>query len=463
MRPDARSGGAMSLCVTAVLALSWAQGAAAQPSAKPSVVVRPFAGPSASRARDAVVQGLRKSKRYEIVPNERAESAAARLGADLSTDAGRAAVGRELGLGGFVSGAIEKRGRQFVLELLVHGGATGAQTGQRTFQGRKPGPLLGQVRRRFPAELRRTPLELEQAAVPEPAPPAQLEVTPSEPQAKPDRTGEAADRDQAAAAAREAAEEAEAEAEAEAAEGDGEDAPALEVALGVRLMTRSFSYQEPMTRLPEHSVSPTPAGHVQLRAYPGAPFMRGIAAHLGLELSGLLMLPVEAQDGPSIFETTSKAFGVGLRGRIPLWPSELGIHAGWGAHDIEISDSQFDGDPEVPSVAYNFLRLGADARIALSSELALTVRASYLLLLGYGELAEVRWFPEASGFGIEAQLGAAYALGGPFWAVADLGFTRYSMTLNVEPPPAGSAAMPRVAEGAVDQLFFGTLGAAIRL
>jgi hypothetical protein len=455
MRPDPRRSaalGGLAACLTALLAMSWAHGAAAQPAARPRLVVRPFQGPSAARARDAVVQALRKTRRYELVPNERAESAAGQLGADLSTDAGRAAVGRELGLAGFVSGTIEKRGRQLVLELLVHGGATGVQTGQRTWQARKPGPLLGQIRRRFPAQLRQTPLELEQPAAPEPAPPPQLDVTPAEPKAEPAAPSEPSRRDEAAALE-----------EAEEAEAVGEEAPALEVTLGVRLMTRSFSYEQPMTRLPEHSVSPTPAGHVQLRVYPAAPFMRGMAAHLGLELSGLLMLPVEAQDGPSIFETTSKGFGVGLRGRIPLWPSELGVHAGWAAHDIEISDSQFDGDPEVPSVAYRFLRLGADGRIALSTAFVLTVRASYLLLLGYGELAEEPWFPDASGGGIEAQLGAGYALGGPFWAVADLGFTRYFMTLNVEPAQSGAAVMPRVAEGAVDQLFFGTLGAALRL
>lgn len=466
MRCDARRARAGSLI--AVLALLSAHGAAAQPSAKPRVVVRTFEGPSAARVRDAVVQALRKTKRYEVVPNDRAEEAAGRLDADLTTDAGRAAVGRELALSGFVSGTIEKRGKQFAFELIVHGGSSGTQTDERTFRARKPGPLVGQVRRRFSTQLRRKPLELEQPAKAEP----QLQVTEAEPepeaeaepQAEPEAESEQKKRkprddDEAEREAREAAEAEGGEGGAEA----GEDWPALELALGARAMTRSFTYEAPVTQLPEHRVSLTPAGQVQLRFYPAAPFTGGFAAHVGLELYGQLMLPVEAKDGPSVFETSSWAFGGALRARIPLWPSELGVHAGWGAHDVEIADSQFGGDPEVPSVAYRFLRFGADARIVLSERFALSLRASYLLLLGYGELAEERWFPDASGFGLDAQLGAGYALGGPFWAEAGVGMTRYSLTLNVEPAPSGSTVTPRDAEGAVDQQFFGSLAIALRL
>jgi len=440
--------------LAALLALAPAQPAAAKPAARERVVVRTFSGPGAARVRDAVVQALNKTRRYEMVPNDRAEETAQEIGADLSTDAGRAAVAGRLELSGFVSGTIEKRGRQLVLELQVHGGASGAVTDARTFRAARPPKLVAQVKRRLPADLRRSPLQLEApaAAVEEP-PPEITEAAPeTEPQfAQPEPTPgpEGADDE----------DEAEPDAEDEAGE-----ATALEAAVGVRFMTRSFAYQQPATRLPEHSVALTPALDARLRWYPAASFTDGFVANLGVEAYAQLMLTVEATDGPAVYDTSSNAFGANARVRIPLDASELGIHLGWGAHDVEIGDSQFGGDPEVPSVAYRFLRIGADGRIALSESFALTLRASYLVLLGFGELAEEPWFPDASGGGIQAQAGVSYALVGPLWLEADLGILHYFLSMNVEPATApAEAALQRLADGASDQQLSAMLALALRL
>ena len=446
--------------LAAAVVLCSPQLAVAKPAPKERVVVRSFSGPTAARVRAAVVQALGKSKRYEMVPSDRADDAAQELGADLSTDAGRAAVARRLELSGFVSGTIAKKGRQFVLTLEVYGGASGTMTEDRTFRGRKPAALVGVVKRRLQADLRRKPLQLgapEAEPEPEPEPEPSVVESEPEPEAEPEPVAE-----QEPAAADDEPED-DAEQEPEPSGEDAEHATVLELGLGVRFMTRSFTYEQPQTHLPEHSIAFTPAGQGQVRWYPAAHFTQGFASHLGLEAYGRLMATVEATDGPSVYQTKSHAFGVNLRGRIPLWPSGIGLHAGWGAHDIEVTDSQFGGDPEVPSVAYSFLRLGADARIALSSDFALSLRASYLVLLGFGELAEETWFPDASGSGIEAQLGAGYALVGPLWIELDLGLLRYFLSMNVEPADPSAAATQRVAEGASDQLLFATLGLSLRL
>jgi len=442
--------------LAAVLALAQAQPAAAKPAGKERVVIRTFTGPGAARVRDAVVQALTRTKRYEMVPNDRAEETAQEIGADLSTDAGRAAVASRLEVSGFVSGTIEKRRRQLVLDLQVHGGASGAVTDARTFRAARPPKLIAQVKRRLPADLRRSPLKLEAPApaVEEP-PPEVTEATPEpEPQfAQPEPSP----------AREDAADEDEAEPDPEGDTGAG-DATALEALVGARFMTRSFAYQQPATRLPEHSVALTPALHAQLRWYPAASFTQDFVSNLGVEAYAQLMMTVEATDGPAVYDTSSNAFGANARVRIPIDASELGIHLGWGAHDVEIGNSQFGGDPEVPSVAYRFLRIGADGRIALSESFALTLRASYLVLLGFGELAEELWFPDASGGGIQAQVGASYALVGPLWLEADLGILHYFLSMNVEPAAVPAmAAMQRVAEGASDQQLSAMLALALRL
>jgi hypothetical protein len=448
-----------ALWLSGLLVTAWAGAARADPQPKPRVAIRAFDGPGAARVRAAVVKAFTASRRFELVPSSRVEETTAERSADPNSAEGRALVAAELALDGLVDGRLSRRGRSFELVLQVYSGESLEPTVERTYRARRTPALAALVRRRLLAELRRSrqPLSIQVRR----APGASVQDEPSarESEASPEAES---------VAVQESVPEAGVEAEPmPAAEPEAESAAsaaltAIEFALHVRVLTRDYAYRDATANLPEHSWRPTPAIRLQTRWYPAAHFTDGLAAFLGVELHAQLMLPIEARQGVSIHSTESRVFGGGLRLRIPLAPSEVALHAGLGAHDVVIGDSQFGGDPGVPSAAYRFARFGADARIALSSTLRLELRASYLVMTAFGEIADVRWFPHTTGGGVEAELGASYALAPPLWLEAGVHAVRYDLTFNSRPDDPSVVVRRRIAAGAADLQLGGVLGLALR-
>ncbi|MNC91860.1 hypothetical protein D3C83_81900 [compost metagenome] len=84
------------------------------------------------------------------------------------------------------------------------------------------------------------------------------------------------------------------------------------------------------------------------------------------------------------------------------------------------------------------------------------------MLLAYGELGGPDWFPHTSGGAVEAGLGVSYALAPPLWLEAELGFTRYFLSFHPETGDPSVVVTRRIAGGAIDQHYSGSLGAALR-
>ena len=415
-------------------------------SAQARVGVGSFEGPSGSRARASVVQAIEKDGATVVGEND-VQAAADASHADIATGTGRMAVARELKLSALVAGVVQHaRGGQLNARITVYDGATGSQLGEATIGARAPA-LVRRVRAEFSSELGaaiaqgRAP---ETEADTEPAPAVEAEsdaVTEAEP--KPD----VADRP---------------EPEPEAAH---QPRPrALEVSLGVRVQTRGFHYNDALTSLGEHSLDPTPAARLELRWYPAAHFTDGFIANLGLDVHAQMMWPVDATRGSLSFNTTSKAFGAGLRLRVPLGApdkNELGVLVGYGVQDFVIDDASGGQKPGVPAVSYGFVRIGADGRWVLSSSLSLDLRAAYLVLTGYGQLAAPAWYPHTSGGGVEADLTLGIALSEMLAIRVGAGMVRYFMSLNPKPTDAGVLVNGRIAGGATDQMLYGTAGLAL--
>ena len=75
------------------------------------------------------------------------------------------------------------------------------------------------------------------------------------------------------------------------------------------MLMRDYSYHDTPVKLAEHTLSPTPAFRLGMRWYPAAHFTSGAGANIGLDLSGMLMLPVDAKGSTDTFKTSSLAFG----------------------------------------------------------------------------------------------------------------------------------------------------------
>lgn len=409
-------------------------------SAQRRVGVRSFAGPAASRARAAVVQAIEKDGATVVGENELGGAADA-VHADLATDAGRMAVARELKLSALVAGVVEHaRGGQLKARITVFDGATGAQLGDASIGGRAPA-LARRIRVDFSSELGGA---IAQGRVPEAT---------VEPETAPE-PDESADREEATP---DVADEAEPEPETP----NEPVSRALEVLVGVRVQSRGLRYEDALTSLGEHSLDPTPAARIEARWYPAAHFTDGFIANLGLDVHAQMMWPVDVTRGALSFKTTSQAFGAGLRLRVPIGEpdkNEVGALVGYGAQDFVIEDASGGQQPGVPSVSYGFVRIGADGRFMLGETFSLDLRAAYLLLTDYGQIAATQWYPHISGGGLEAELTLGIALSEMLAIRAGVGLVRYFMSLNPEPTDVGVVLNGRVAGGATDQSLYGTAG-----
>jgi hypothetical protein len=422
-----------------LVVLGWflTQGASAQSR----VVVLSFEGPSAAGARAAVVQTLSKADGFVVVKESDATSASESSNSDLSTESGRVTVARQLSLSALIDGDVAKHGKELELSVRVFNGRDGALLATKKFRASRDA-LPRKVKKGLLSELAGTlahaqPPEAKTEPAPEPEPVAKTPV------AEPTSPAPAI------------------EGEPEPEQPTGPRPIALELGASVRLLTRSLSYKDTLLSTAEHSLDPTPALRIEARWYPAAHVTSSFASNLGLDLHGQMMWPVDAKKGSTKFKTTSIAFGIAARLRIPLAAHQLGLFAGYGGQSVKIADAN-GVDPGVPSVAYGFVRLGADGRFMLSDPISLGVRAAYLLLTGFGELGESAWFPHVSGGGVEAELSLGYDLSRLVALNAGAGMVRYFMSLNPEPNDSG-AKLGRIAGGLTDQYLYGLLGITLRL
>jgi hypothetical protein len=409
--------------------------------AQSKVVVLSFEGPGAARVRDAAVEALGKGDGFQVVKEAEARSAAESSSADLSTEAGRVAVARQLALSAVIEGEVAKHGKDLELSVRVFNGRDGALLGDKKFRASRDA-LARHVKKNFWSELGST---LARAQPPEPAPEPTPEPAPTTPVAQ-------------TAPPPPPAREAEPAAELPT----GPRPSALELGASVRVLTRNYSYSDALLKAAVHSLEPTPALRIEARWYPAAHFTRSFVSNLGLDLHAQMMWPVDAIKGSAAFKTTSTAFGIAGRLRIPLANHQLGVLAGYGVQSLTIADAK-GVDPGVPSVAYGFVRLGADGRFMLSQAVSLGVRAAYLVLTGFGELGQSAWFPHASGGGVEAELSLGYDLSQLLAVNLGAGMTRYFLKLNPEVSDPGVKDHGRIAGGVADQYFYGLLGLTLRL
>jgi hypothetical protein len=233
--------------------------------------------------------------------------------------------------------------------------------------------------------------------------------------------------------------------------------------VGLRLTTRGMTYNDAPRSLGESSYKVTPAAALGLRWYPAAHFSSSAAAHFGLEAGLQLMYPIESEREAQKFETSSLAFDVGLHGRLPVSEHELGLTIGYGQHSVEIADGDAGLDPGVPSVAYGFVRVAANARFELDDAIALRLGAGYRVLLSYGELGEDAWFQRSGGGGIEAEIALGYALSEALTLEASFGLWRYFLSLEPEPSDPSVVNFARIAGGLSDQYLRFGLGIVLQL
>ncbi len=257
----------------------------------------------------------------------------------------------------------------------------------------------------------------------------------------------------------------------------------LEFLAGLRLYNRSFQYRDPAYgRVYPYELAIAPAIIASARVYPFAFGRDDALANVGI--MGKLEIGIATStnykepqpagpDGvapPPItypLNTGTSEWQVGLRGRMPVGRSELGVFGLYGSHSfVLVGDEGTQGanrrpDPLVPDVNYNYLRFGMDARLRAGKFTVGSHFAPRFLTSMHNVDQDYWWFPGATGSGIDFGAFVAFEVLKFMDIAAGADYIRYGFDFNNIPDDAGLATNPtsqKIAGGATDTFLSGWAG-----
>ncbi len=402
--------------------------AAVEPAGPKRIAVLTFeGGERAAKVRRVVVQSLASGEGIEFVPRKDATDTAAELGVTLSAPVGRIAVAEVLNVDAFVSGRIFRRSGYYYGAIYTHQGRDGELV--ETLKLKRKGYVsLGRAlasRLRAPIQAALGPLPPKPLPEAEPVPEPEVE--------------------------REEADEEDKDAEKKDKPKKMRSQSPLEIGLGFQPFFRQFDYNDPLTPLRPYEANFAAALVLVARWYPGAHFVeRGALRHIGIDLEGDFSIGLTSSDEDgNEFNTRSFSFLGGLRGRLPLGPSELGAVVSFGTDSFIIDEDDAGNDPGTPSVSYTLARFGADGRIQLIPALDFAFAGGYRAVFDAGDITSDQWFPQGDVGGFDATAKLNFNLLKPVFFELGVNYVHYFFSFNVTPEDA--AAGQPIAGGALDQ------------
>jgi hypothetical protein len=431
-----------SVLVLLSAAAARASGLPARASGLPDrVAVTAFSGPQSGRMLRAVETSL--MARYYLVPNFTVEDTARRRGVTLLTDADFGVVGRALDVRGFVSAEVERRDGWRV-RLAVRHGETGAEVGGFVMVDRRLDRLETRLLRQAPGRVQA--LLARAGGGPSPiAPPALADR-----RAPADEAIEASSADEAA----DASEPPLADAATTTAGAMAGGAPRLvAVSLEGRLFTRSFSYVQNLSGLPDYRLGRAFATALDLALHPGAllaPELAPLAVVAALE-QGLGVGSREAGSDQR-FSSDVRAYRVGAGWRLAGADAELTPAVAYAVHGFAMGKAE----APAPDVRYRLVWAGADGRWSPLPRATLLATAAYLHALSAGPMTGEERFPRAIASGVALAVGGAYGVTDALELRATVGLRRMGFDMKAEPGDR------LVAGGAIDQSVWAGLALAYR-
>jgi hypothetical protein len=240
----------------------------------------------------------------------------------------------------------------------------------------------------------------------------------------------------------------------------------LELALGGRGFTRDLRYNDQVTPgLREYQLPFGPAAAVDLAFYPLALLMQGPGANIGIvgqfeQLLGTASTLNADSQFPSgaTFPTSMHELSGGLRYRVPVAPWQIGIEVTGGEHAFWFtSGGGADRNQlSIPNTIYRFARAGLDARFAVTPDFSLSVGAGYRYVINHAGPISAD-FPHLTVAGVDAEVGAAYAITRSIELRLQGGVRRYFYDMH------SVRGDQQIAGGAVDQYLSGAAMLAVTL
>lgn len=406
-------------------------------------------GSAKNKAELLVVGGFRSTPGLELVATEVIRGQALKLGVQLDDPSGRVEIARALGLSAYLSLKLEEKSGGLEGTALVTDASDGRTASEAKASAKNSTNLSRDLKAAALPLFERTKAPTGKAAE---AP--MLAAAPPPPAAPPPAPS-------GGGSSSGGSESTQLETTAPAKDKgikDRSHSP-LEIAAGLKFFTRSLTYNDDLYgALRPYDLSGAPSLDAQLRWYPGAHFGSGIASIFGVYGQFNYALGLKTVDAMEReFATSQLSFGGGLRVRIPLGASELGVFGGYGQHGFTLDGTDGPTGIDFPSVSYGFLRYGADGRLSPFDGFHARFGFAWRQMLSAGEIAEADWFPRATMGGLDAQLGVGYEVVSGLEVQLGAELIRYFYAMNPEPGDG------RVAGGAVDQYLSATLGVAFYL
>jgi ribosomal protein L12E/L44/L45/RPP1/RPP2 len=428
-------------------------------SAQKRVAIGSIEGKGGATVRAAAMRALQDQSDVVVVGGRELSKAAGRLGVDV--DGGREDISRELQIAAWLEGSVERERRGVAITLQVVNAADGQTLGVMSYEAKNPKLLARRIERSLWNDLGDL-IQHTEAPEGKAAPPVAEQP---EPEATPEPEQQPEQREAKPAQEPEEEDEEEEPAEEPEDEGGAELPSPFDVGLSFAGFSRSFEYNDDLSGLRSYDLGLGPTVMLKLHWYPVAHFQGGVPANIGIELRGQLAFGIDSALDDTSFPTSANAYGVGLRGRLPIGDHELAALIGYASQSFKIDTAERNNveiDPGVPSTSYSYLRLGIELRFALGDEFAIGAAAAYLPTFSTGEVEdEQNWFPRAEAAGIEGELSLAYALTRALELTAAFGIQRFGLTFNtkIEDITMGR----RIAGGALDQYLWATLGMRFQL
>jgi hypothetical protein len=404
------------------------------------VVVRAFKGPKGTALRVLVVKEL-KDRGYEVVANKDVDVAAGVRGVRADEPASRGELSSDLTIHAWIDGRVSLANGEFTLVISVQEG-TGGQVAELTATRPQSVQLATVIKREF---WKTAGPAIETARAPEPpAPPA---PAPSQPAWPADvivapRTPPPAEEGSPGAGTREGKRERKRE----------RKLSMFEASVSLNTLTRTLRFREAYALgASDYQLAAAPLVIGSARIYPGTYARAVIGCCIGLDgsIQRAFSLGSQSADGVT-YRTRFESYTASLVGRIPLALHELNVLAGYGVQRFLIADSA-RASPPTPSVDYRHIRLGGAGRFALGSRIKLGFEASYLLVLGTGQLASAAWYPRNTGSGVEGTVYVDVSLIGGLAARARVSYQRSAFAFA---PPTNQ----RSESGVVDTYITAGLG-----
>jgi hypothetical protein len=380
------------------------------------------------------------------LPNKEFVQEAKSLGVHLSADGGHVAPAAALAVSGLIEGDVLREDGVWSAYIRLVDGDSAAVISQHFYDANTSTALAKSVQASIGPDFRK---DIEKLGV---ATPATLAVAPV-------AVVTAAPADQAS-------KKDEDEVKYKTKRPKAERPAAVDIEIDFRLVHRDFRYKDDLRGdLRDYKLGIGPGVGTKFQYFPGAHFTAGVGAQFGIdfEWERLFNFDSSRADGAK-FPTESQQFLVGVRWRYPTGRWEPSVVADYGVHSFRfgVSGPPVPGEDNtagIPSVKYEFFRIGGGFRVGIGKKERFIVAASAAFrgVFSVGGIGTSLWFPEAKANGMDAMLMLGYALPKGFEIRIGADYRRYWFDLNPVPPDP-----PYLAGGAADQYWGFSVGAAWR-